>query len=256
MSDEYKYSNIVSRFYDVVYDKILDKSGLKFYLDEISKAKGSVLEIGSGTGRIFVPALKSGADIYGLDLSENMTDELKKKIQPEDYGRIFLGNVTDFSLNRKFSLILAPFRIFSHLVSTDEQINALNRIHHHLTDDGIFIFDVFNPDFNLMTDDRREATDFVGEYKPGLYLKRHTIMEYDKPEQTINITFRFEYEEDSQIKNDECKFPMRYFFRFELLHLLNRCGFSISEFYGDFNKTGLNNNSKEFILKCMKFKNY
>jgi hypothetical protein len=33
------------------------------------------------------------------------------------------------------------------------------------------------------------------------------------------------------------RFPMRYFFRFEVEHLLARCGFTVEQVYGDYDKT-------------------
>ncbi len=70
MKDIEGYKEVEVRFYDVVYDSILDKSGLNFYLEEIANAGGAVLEAGTGTGRIFVPALNNGADTYGIDQSK------------------------------------------------------------------------------------------------------------------------------------------------------------------------------------------
>lgn len=252
MSDEYKYNKMISRFYDVVYDKILDKSGMNFYLDEISKTKGPVLEIGSGTGRIFVPALKKGADIYGIDISESMTEILKKKISKEDHFRIQSGNVTEFSMDKKFSLIIAPFRVFSHLITTKDQLKALKNIFSHIKKDGRFIFDVFVPDYKLMQDEVREITDFDGEYEPGKKLKRHGILNYRNIEQIVDITFRFVYDENGKSKTDECKFPFRYYFRYELEHLLYISGFKDVKMYGDFYKNALAKESKDFVVECNK----
>ncbi|MBV6479693.1 MAG: hypothetical protein HGGPFJEG_02484 [Ignavibacteria bacterium] len=252
MSEEYKYNKMISRFYDVVYDKILDKSGKKFYLDEISRTKGSVLEIGSGTGRIFVPALKNGADIYGIDISDHMTGVLKKKIPEKDHFRIQSANVTDFATEKKYSLIIAPFRIFSHLLTTKDQLKALNNIFHHLKKDGRFIFDVFIPKYTLMKEDIREETDFEGEYEPGKKLIRHTVMKYRNIEQIIEITFRFIYDEDGERKTDECIFPLRYYFRYELEHLLYISRFKDVSIYGDFFKNPLSKDSKDFVIDCKK----
>ncbi|MEO8665690.1 MAG: class I SAM-dependent methyltransferase, partial [Ignavibacteria bacterium] len=153
MSEVYKYNKEISRFYDVVYENIKKDFGLEFYLKEISAEKGPVLEIGSGTGRIFVPALQSGADIYGIDQSEMMTSKLKEKISEKDFERVSIQDAREFSIVKKFKLIIAPFRMFSHLITVEDQLKALGKIYEHLDKGGRFIFDVFIPDYKNLSGD-------------------------------------------------------------------------------------------------------
>ena len=47
-------------------------------------------------------------------------------------------------------------------------------------------------------------------------------------------------------------FPMRYFFRYEVEHLLARCGFSIVDVFGDCDKSPLGDNSPEMIFVARK----
>ena len=61
------YPEYVARFYDVIYSKIRAGTDSEYYLKQILKTQGPVLELGVGTGRLFVDALKQGADIYGID---------------------------------------------------------------------------------------------------------------------------------------------------------------------------------------------
>lgn len=43
-------------------------------------------------------------------------------------------------------------------------------------------------------------------------------------------------------------FPFRYFFRYEVEHLLARCGFSVEATYGDFDRSPLHDRSPEMIF--------
>jgi hypothetical protein len=47
-------------------------------------------------------------------------------------------------------------------------------------------------------------------------------------------------------------FPMRYFFRYEIEHLLSLCGFKVIEFYGDFDKSAFYEHSPEMIFVAEK----
>jgi hypothetical protein len=43
-------------------------------------------------------------------------------------------------------------------------------------------------------------------------------------------------------------FPFRYFFRYEVEHLLARCGFLVEELFGDFDRSRLQDHSPEMIF--------
>jgi len=47
-------------------------------------------------------------------------------------------------------------------------------------------------------------------------------------------------------------FPMRYYFRFELEHLLARAGFEIAEFFGNFDKSAFTDSSPEMIVVAVR----
>ena len=49
-------------------------------------------------------------------------------------------------------------------------------------------------------------------------------------------------------------FPMRYFFRYEVEHLLARCGFKVIELFGDFDRSPLAEESPEMICIAEKYR--
>lgn len=252
MNSENEYNEVTTRFYDIVYDKILDKSGLNFYLEEIADAGGPILEVGVGTGRIFVPALHKGADIYGIDQSNFMLAKLKEKINEEDYRRISHQDVREFMLDKKFKLIIAPFRVFGHLYSVDDQLKAFNKIYYHLEEGGKFIFDLFVPDIKKLTDERNDLLEFDGEYEPGKKLQRFATIRNDYINQTLNVTFKYVWQENNEVKQDEYDFLLRYYFRYELENLIGRTKFKLEKIYGDFHRNELSNQSKDFVIICSK----
>jgi len=252
MRKEFYYNETVTRFYDPVYEKILSKSGLEFYLQEIAGTKGAVLEAGAGTGRIFVPALESGADIYGIDYSVSMLNRLKEKISEKDYHRISVQDMREFSLDKKFKLVISPFRVFQHLLTIDDQLKTLNRIYEHLQDGGRLIFDVVCPDLKRLISDADNIPEFDGEYESGKKLQRFASIRYDNINQILNLTFKFVWDENGQQKTCEFSTPLRYYHRFEIENLIARTKFKLENIYGDFKRSELNNDSKEFVVVCRK----
>ena len=76
-----------------------------------------------------------------------------------------------------------------------------------------------------------------------------------KPElinQVININFKLEWDEDEKIKYEEWNLPLRFFFRYELEHMIERSEFENYKIFGDYQRNELNEESKEFIMICHK----
>lgn len=245
------YPENFSRFYDTVYNSLrtIDRD---FYLEKIKKSKGPVLEIGTGTGRFFLEALKAGADIYGIDVSENMLRILKSRLPAKEHHRIFLMDALVMSLERKFDLIIAPFRVFSHVISISDQLQFLNNVHAQLNEGGTFVFDLFVPDPKFLREGIKDSVDFDGEYEPGKKLRRIVSLIPDLIHQVNNVTMKLEWDEDGTMKEELFPFQMRYFYRYELEHLIARSKLNLEKIYGDFEGRELTNESKDFVITCKK----
>jgi SAM-dependent methyltransferase len=250
MSQEYPKN--FARFYDVIYHQQRDGVDNNYFLNEIRNTDGKILEVGAGTGRLFADALNHGADIYGLDISQSMIDVLLKKIPEEQHKRISRQNIIDFKYDFKFDLIIAPFRVIMHLQDKADQLRAVNNIYKHLNANGKFIFDVFVPDLNYILHGMKNVTDFDGEYEKGKKLKRIVNTEADLIRQTIHIHFHLEWDEDNETRQEDWNIPLRFFFRYELEHLIERSDFTEYTLSGDYEGNELNRTSKEFIIICRK----
>jgi SAM-dependent methyltransferase len=247
-----EYPEFFARFYDLIYHSIRDGVDNDFFQTEIMHTKGKVLEIGAGTGRLFINALNKGADIYGIDISQSMIDVLNKKLSDDLLYRISLQNMIDFTYDFKFDLIVAPFRVIMHLPEKEDQLRAINNVYEHLGKNGRFIFDVFVPDLNQILNGIQNLTDFEGEYEPGKKIKRTVSTKPDLINQVINIEFLLEWDEDNRTRQDVWKTQLRFFFRYELEHLIERSKFMRYEIFGDYQGHELNQSSKEFVVICYK----
>jgi SAM-dependent methyltransferase len=143
------YRTDVAQFYDSSPNQPDD---VPFYLERLGERDGAVLELGCGTGRVTIPLAQQGASVYGIDNSEAMLAICRQKLAAANLpsGRVMVGvaDITDFALDRRFDLILAPFRVMQ-LLETDEQVDGLFRcIDRHLAPDGRCILNVFNPNLD------------------------------------------------------------------------------------------------------------
>jgi SAM-dependent methyltransferase len=119
-----------------------------FYLDRLPGSNASVLELGCGTGRVTLP-LAQRAVVHGVDHSEAMIEICRNKLRAGGItsGRaaVSVADITDLHLDRRFDLIIAPFRVMQNL-ATDAQVDGLFAgIRRHLAPGGRCILNVFRP---------------------------------------------------------------------------------------------------------------
>lgn len=249
MRDQDLYPEYVARFYDVIYAH-LRTADRDFFLRKILETKGPVLEIGVGTGRFFLDAVGQGADIYGIDVSATMLGQLRAKLDKSHHHRIFLQDARTLKLDRTFDLIVAPFRVFSHLINVEDQLLTLRCVYNHLNPGGKFIFDLFVPDLNILQHGIKGEVDFNGEYAPGKKLRRVVSSEPDLINQLSNVTMTLTWDEETGEKTATWQLPMRFFFRYELEHLVNRSNLTLNHIYGDYEEHEMSRNSKDFVVVC------
>lgn len=249
MRDQNPYPESIARFYDVIYAHLrtVDRD---FFLNEILATRGPVLEVGVGTGRFFIDALSQGADIYGIDVNTTMLDQLRKKLDHAQHYRVFHQDARSLHLDRRFDLVVAPFRVFSHLVDVEDQLLALNSIYDHLNPGGRFIFDLYVPDLKILQNGIKGETDFDGEYAPGKKLKRVVSAEPDLVSQLNRVTMTLTWDEEGGQKTSVWQFLMRFFFRYELEHLVARSKLKLEHIYGDYEGHDLSSESRDFIVTC------
>jgi SAM-dependent methyltransferase len=138
-----KYYRDTARF----YDPFATRSDESFYV-ELAKRYGSpILELACGTGRITFMLAQAGYEIIGIELSPEMREVAQEKLHqlPEDVqSRVSLvhGDITNFQLDRKFSLVIIPTS-FKFLLTTEDQLACLQHVYDHLADDGVFILDLY-----------------------------------------------------------------------------------------------------------------
>ncbi len=232
-----------------------------YYTELAKQSGGPVLELGCGTGRCTLPIALAGIPVTGLDVNESMLTRARQKAQKihlQEKVKWICGDMTNFGLKQKFSLIIIPYRSFLHLLTIRDQVHALDCIRQHLTDDGILAFNIFVPSVKHFYEmDNRYA--YRGSYPvPG---KKETVelsdfTEYDHFSQQANVIRYYEhYSQSGQlIERIRTTFRLRYIYPPELNHLLTLCGFKIIRRYGDFHRTPFDRYSQELIIEAVKRK--
>lgn len=262
-SSDTLYSND-ARFYDLDNREQL-KYDISFYLDRASKIKGHILELACGTGRITIPLAEAGHDVWGLEFSHQMFEQFKSKIKnlPEEIAdKIHLvhGDMSDFSFDRKFPLIIIPGRSFQLLLDEKKEISCLQNVHHHLTKNGLFIFDladfIKNKEQEKEWANEEEIFDWENtDPKTGYKIRRthikkkiDTIRQIIYPQKTYYIT---KNDGSSEVEKIVKRSSWKYFFEDQIKNLLISNGFKIIEEMGTFAGEPIRMGTA-FIFVCQK----
>jgi len=243
------YPEFVARFYDPVYARVRDGVDNEYYLQKVTSAAGPVLEIGVGTGRLFAEALRRGADVYGIDVSPHMVERCREKLPAAERERVWVDDALRMRTERRFDLVVAPFRVLSHVPEPEDQLRLLDAAHDVLRPGGTFIFDVYVPSLKLLLEGLPEHCDFDGEHVPGRRLRRFvSSAPADLARQTNHVRMRFEWDEADGEQVKEWAFDMRFFFRYELEHLVARSRLGLETIHGDFAGGALTPESVEYVV--------
>lgn len=245
-----EYGPVTSRYYDDTYAALRDSSGdANWYLGLAREAKGPVLELGCGTGRVLLPVAREGIACTGLDASPAMLDVFRQKDPPKNL-RLVEGTLQNFDLGEdRFALIFAAFRVFQHLYTVVDQLACLSRVRSHLAPGGALAFDVFVPSLERMSIlHEPEVEDARFEWRED-EIVRYVSVRRNVPEQLMKLRMRYERRRRGQVVgNETVEFQMRHFYRYELEHLLARAGFDPVELYGDFDGTPFGDGASSFVV--------
>lgn len=239
----YSDSQFVAEFYDHVVP-YRDRGDINFYLEQAKKYGGPVLELGCGTGRVLLPVARSGIQITGVDLSAHMLAVCRQRLAREneviqENVDLLHGEMSSVQIERKFTLVTSPFRAFQHLLTVEAQIGALMNANRHLKTGGHLLLDVFNPSLHALTDENF-GKEFGEEPEFDLpdgrrVVRTHRIMNRDLINQLSSVELIYTVTNpNGQTERLIHAFKMRHFFRFEMEHLLARCGFQVEAVYSDF----------------------
>jgi SAM-dependent methyltransferase len=134
---------IVADLYDVYVPATDD---IPFFVNESQKCSGEVLELMAGTGRVSLPLIEAGITLTCVDISGELLAILRDKLAQRSLAAdIYQADVCELDLGKQFDLVLIPFNSFAHLVSSEDQRRALERIRQHLTPNGRLILTLGNP---------------------------------------------------------------------------------------------------------------
>jgi SAM-dependent methyltransferase len=227
--------------------------GLDFYVGLARAAKGPVLDVACGTGRILLPLLQTGVDIEGVDLFEPMLRTLRAKAAALGLSpRLHQADMSNFAVPRRFALVMIPFNAFIHNMTQAAQIRCLELCREHLLPGGMLAFDTFFPSVEIIgvPEKTRVLEGEIPHPDTGLPMRMYDTRTFDRVAQEQHSLNELELlaADGSIAKVYRSQCSARYIYKQEMELLLRVAGFARWEIAGDFDRRPLARETDAMIV--------
>lgn len=220
------------------------------------EARGPVLDIPCGTGRVLLPLLQEGIDIEGVDLSATMLARCRQKaavlgLQP----RLHQASMSGFRLDRQFSLIVCPCNSFAHNLTTEDQLESLRRFREHLLPEGLAVIDSFFPSKDyVITDQLRVLEGEVTDPRTGHLLRCYDSRTMDRVRQIQHSDNEIEESDTTGrlVMTHRNSTDARWTYKAEMELLLHITGFSRWELYSGYDRRPFERETDSMVVFAWK----
>lgn len=253
------------------YDEFYDD--LKMWNDLCSRSGGPILDLACGTGRVAIALAKTGMTVTGVDISPYMVASALDKLASEESqvcnrASFIVGDMTAFELSSVFPTAIIPCNSLNELATFEAQEACLCCVWQHLTPGGTLALVVVPWNGCKSISEPMEPEDW-GEVKPfyeainpatGLLTRQWILGGWGDP--SLQQSYhRFYFEELDQSGNSVRRFALpptpkwhvrRFVGRYEMQLLLEKCGFSVVDIYGDYQFGRYGPESKLMVIEARK----
>ncbi|MGB6456353.1 MAG: class I SAM-dependent methyltransferase [Streptosporangiaceae bacterium] len=128
-----------ARFYDrIMGDRAPEIDRIRTYISRHRPGARTVFELGCGTGAL-LSGLARDYSVTGVDRSPEMLSEAARVVPR---ARLLQADLTAVALPYRFDVVMCMFDTLNHIVTVDGWLAVFRCAHEHLSDGGLFIFDV------------------------------------------------------------------------------------------------------------------
>src|SRR5215475_14554012 len=126
-------------FYDrIMGDRTEEIERIRRYITSHRPGARSLLELGCGTGAL-LSGLAADLSATGIDRSPEMLTIAARTVPG---ARLLRADITGFTLPDRFDVVICMFDTLNHVTTVDGWRSLFRSAYEHLSDGGLFIFDV------------------------------------------------------------------------------------------------------------------
>src|SRR5580700_11206266 len=146
---------------------------------------GAALEFAIGTGRVGIPLAARGVPVTGIELSEAMLAQLRRKAD-EAALPVLVGDMATTRAPGRFSLVYLVFNTLANLRTQQEQVECFRNAARHLGPGGRFVIELWVPELRKLPPGKQAV---VWTTEPGyIGLDTYDVLN----QQVVSHHFRFD----------------------------------------------------------------
>lgn len=204
-----------------------------FYVSLAVDTAGPLVELAVGTGRVAIPvALATSRTVVGIDSSPAMLAQARRASR--EAGVVLdlrEGDMRDLELDEPAGLIYCPYRALLHLPTWADRRRVFDRVARSLRPGGKFAWNVF-------AFDHRVAARLDGQHQDEPV--PHWVG-YDIADNRMDLRL-----------DDGSTSSLWWATKNEWLGLLDVAGLDLEALYGDFDRSPLDSESREYVFVAVR----
>jgi ubiquinone/menaquinone biosynthesis C-methylase UbiE len=229
-------------FYDWENARTVGRADIPFWQKLASRARGRVLELGCGTGRLSVPIARAGVSLVGVDRSAPMLARAQRKARAvrtgaggRRCGRVTLVRADIRALPfgaKRFPMVIAPYGVLQSLVRPRDLSAVLASVSRVIEPGGTFAIDLV-PDVPNW-DEYKDHVTFRGRARGGIHLTLIESVRQDRRRKLTIFEQRFVERRGRRVAEHRFYLTFRTIPIRSMVGFVERAGFSVETLLGDY----------------------
>jgi 2-polyprenyl-3-methyl-5-hydroxy-6-metoxy-1,4-benzoquinol methylase len=198
----------------------------EFYLSVAGTPPKRILDLGCGTGLLCNAYASKGHDVTGVDPSSAMLDVARRKSHGTGINWI-QSTAQAYESADRFDVIVMTGHAFQVLLEEDDVLDTLATMRHHLSPDGIAVFESRNPEI-----DWPKQWNYIMEIPLADRVVRESRHFVAMNNDRMTFELRYEFPDATLTSASE----LRFLSREQIENCLTKAGLRVDQLFGDWNQ--------------------
>lgn len=237
-------------FYDWENARTLGRRDVAFWVDLARRARGPVLELGCGTGRITQPLADAEVAVVGVDRSAPMLARARRRLARAANGGLVRADIRTLPFRpESFSMVLAPYGVLQSLTRSRDLKDALTAVGCIIEPGGTFGIDLV-PDVPKWREYRNQVQ--LRGRAGAAHLTLIESVSQDRRRRLTTFEQCFVERRNGRPRRHRFSLTFRTLSVPQMVRQLERAGFQVASVLGDYRGRAWDERSDVWIILAKK----